>query len=152
DGLAGALTVQGGGINNDSAGVMTITSATVSGNLAASTVTNGNNDGVSCGGDDGTADTRDGAGKGGSEESGSLLVGGGAIANDGALGVSKCTLTSNSLNSTIRNGNSDGSSDGTNDTGSFDCGNFCGNGVFGNGVALELAGGAIVNTGGSTSV
>jgi hypothetical protein len=151
DGLAGALSVEGGGVHN-AGSTMKITSATLSGNSATSTVTNGNNDGGSDGLSDVGNDTGASAGNGVSEVTGSVLVGGGAIANNGGLTVTKCTLTSNSLNSTIRNGNIDGVGDGQNDVGSFDCGNFCGNGVFGNGIAVEVAGGAIVNFGGSTTV
>ena len=82
--------------------------------------------------------------------SGNLLVGGGAIANDGALNVTMCTLTSNTLKSTISNGNDNGVSDGQSDGSNNDCGNDCGNGVGvdGGGVVVEVAGGAIVNTGG----
>jgi hypothetical protein len=148
DGLAGNLTVQGGGINNDHAGGMSITAATVSDNSASSNVTNGNSDGDACGNSNKNNNNGVAAGNG---VTGHLLVGGGAIANNGALEVSKCTLTGNSLKSTISNGTNNGNNDGQLDI-SNDSGSNCGNGVgAGGSPVVEVAGGAIVNAG-STAV
>jgi hypothetical protein len=148
DGLAGNLTVQGGGINNAHAGRTSITSATVSDNTASSSVTNGFEDGNGCGNSNHNNDVGGGAGNG---LTGNLLVGGGAMANNGMLEVNKCTLTANSLKSTISNGNNNGLHDGQLDTGN-DSGNNCGNGVGvdDGGVVVKVAGGAILNTGSTT--
>jgi hypothetical protein len=152
DGLAGDLTVQGGGINNDHTGGMAITSATVSDNSVASSVTNGFDNGNACG--NSTFGNNDGnaAGNG---VTGNLLVGGGAVANNGTLGVSTCTLTANSVKSTISNGNNNGINDGQLDSDSENCGISCGDGVGDesgtvSGAMVEVAGGAIVNFGSTT--
>ena len=63
---------------------MSITSATVSDNTASSSVTNGSIDGNVCGNSNHNNDNGDGAGNG---VTGNLLVGGGAIANNGMLEV-----------------------------------------------------------------
>ena len=148
DGLAGDLTVEGGGINNDHAGAMSITSATVSDNTTSSSVTNGFANGDACGNSNHSNDNGDAAGNG---VTGNLLVGGGAIANNGGLEVSTCTLTANSLQSTISNGNDNGNNDGVFDNGN-DSGSNCGNGVGldGGGIVVRVVGGAIVNAGTTT--
>ena len=150
DGLAGTLSVEGGGVHN-AGSTMKITSATLSNNSAASSVTIGLDDGDNSGSSSVESDQGDGVGNG---VSGNLLIGGGAIANDGALKVAMCTLTSNTLKSTIGTGNDNGVNDGQSDGSNNDCGNNCGNGVGvdGGGVVVEVAGGAILNTGGSTTV
>jgi hypothetical protein len=142
DGLASDLTVHGGGIRN--AGTLTVTQTSLSGNSAASTIGNGNSDGNNVGNDnsrseEGRAD--------GNCVTGDVLVAGGGIANSGTLTVAKCTLTANSLSSTITNGANNGDDDGRSDGSFDDCGNNCGNGVGGN---VEVDGGGIGNSGTAT--
>ena len=149
NGIASDLFVQGGGIRNE--GDMNISSATVSDNSAASSITNGtvpvstgqDDNGNDCGNNNTGSDHGDANGNGLAE---SLLVGGGAISDSGTLSVTKCTLTSNSLKSTISNGNDVGDGDGQSDAGNDDCGIGCGIGVSG----VEVAGGAIVSDGSAT--
>ena len=142
DGLASALTVHGGGIRN--AGTLTITHTSLSGNSAASTISNGNNDGNNVGNND--AESHDGRADGNCV-TGDVLVAGGGIANSGTLTVTNCVLWLNSLKSTITNGKNNGDNDGQSDGNNNDCGNNCGNGVGGD---VEVDGGGIGNSGTAT--
>jgi hypothetical protein len=142
DGLASALTVHGGGIRN--AGTLTVTHTSLSGNSAASNISNGNSNGNNVGNND--VESHDGRADGNCV-TGKVLVAGGGIANSGTLTVAKCTLTANSLSSTITNGANNGDDDGRSDGSFDDCGNNCGNGVGGN---VEVDGGGIGNSGTAT--
>ncbi len=142
DGLASDLTVHGGGIRN--AGTLTVTQTSLSGNSAASTITNGNGDGINVGNNNGRSEE---GRADGNCVTGDVLVAGGGIANSGAATVTNSKLTANSLGSTIANGKNDGYDDGQSDGSNDDCGNNCGNGVGGD---VEVDGGGIGNSGTAT--
>ena len=135
NGVVGNITVEGGGLYN--AGGATLISASVSGNSAKSTVTNGSFNG------DLNGDNDRGQGDGGQNGNGvvgNITVAGGGILNGGAISATRTSLTHNIAASSVVNGSDNGEGNGVL---SFNIdGDANGDGVVGD---ILVAGGGLAN-------
>ena len=116
NGVDGSITVSGGGIANDGAGTASIELSVVSGNYAASSITNGNNNG------DGNGQNNAGLGNNEGKNNGNgvvdtVHVSGGGIDNDtgGSLMITATFVFDNAIKNNVTNGNTTGNSNGNND-------------------------------------
>jgi hypothetical protein len=135
NGISGNVTVEGGGVYN--AGTASLAGASVLGNWASSTVTNGSDNGDN----NGQGDSGDNNGDlNGNGVTGNVTVAGGGIYNFNALTATSITMSANYAASVVANGSNNGVNNGVH-TENFD-GNDNGNGVDGN---IIVAGGGIAN-------
>ncbi len=135
NGVVGNITVEGGGLYN--AGGAILISASVSGNSAESTVTNGSFNGDFNGDNDAGSDD---GGLNGNGVVGNITVAGGGIFNAHTLTATGTRLTGNTAASSVVNGSNNGVGNGVQTFNSD--GNTNGDGVVGN---ILIAGGAIAN-------
>ena len=116
NGVDGNIIVSGGGIANDANGTATIADSNVSGNWAASSISNGNNNGDGDGQNNALTVSDEGKNNGNGVV-GFVNVSGGGLDNEsgGTLKLANSVVSFNSARSSVINGNNNGNYDGNDD-------------------------------------
>jgi hypothetical protein len=147
NGVLGGITIYGGGVYN-AGGTLNAGGTSIVANSIFLSVDNSSGNGKGNGGMTDVDTGNHGGNENGNGLDGNIVLFGGGLMNDvnSTVNLNRCTLSANSITSSITNGSGNGNNNGDGDTDptATDNGNDNGNGVFGN---ITIAGGALYNSG-----